>query len=86
MLGLNPWQSAFSAWCEICRVYKSPFEETKYTKAGKEIEPIIINWAKKEFDDGVVSPEDFYGNTWATVKRQYDFYKDKKVFGGNVGC
>lgn len=82
ILGLNPWQSPFSAWCDICKVYKEPFEDTKYTIAGKVIEPIITDWAKEEFDEGVVSPEDFYGNTWKTVQRQYDFYKDTKVFGG----
>lgn len=82
VLGFNPWQSAFSAWCEICRVYKDPFIENKYTKAGKVIEPIIIDWAKKEFDGGVVSPEEYFGNTWKEVQKQYDFYKGTKVFGG----
>lgn len=82
VLGLNPWQSAFSAWCEICRVYKEPFTENKYTKAGKVIEPVIIEWAKKEFDGGVVSPAEYFGNTWGEVQKQYDFYKTMKVFGG----
>lgn len=82
ILGLNPWQSPFATWCEMCRVYKEPFVENKYTKAGKTIEPIIIDWLKDEFEDGVVSPADFYGNTWSTVKKQYDFYKGTKIFGG----
>jgi len=82
ILGLNPWQSSFSAWCEICRVYKEPFEENKYTKAGKAIEPILIEWAKKEFEGGVVSPSEYYGNTWKEIQKQYDFYKSTKIFGG----
>lgn len=82
VLGLNPWKTPFATWCEICRVYKDPFVKNKYTKAGNAIEPILIDWAKKEFDGGVVSPADYYGNTWEAVQRQYDFYKGTKIFGG----
>lgn len=82
-LGLNPWKSPFATWCEICRVYKEPFTENKYTKAGNAIEPILIDWAKKQFGNEVKSPAEFYGNVWPEVKRQYDFYKGQnKVFGG----
>jgi len=82
VLGLNPWKSPFATWCEICRVHKDPFTESKYTEAGKTIEPILIAWIKEQFEEGVVSPEDFYGNTWKAVQKQYDFYKDTKIFGG----
>lgn len=82
ILGLNPWKTPFQTWCEICRVYKDPFVESKYTKAGNVIEPILIKWAKKEFEEGVVSPPEYFGNTWGEVKKQYDFYKSTKIFGG----
>lgn len=80
VLDMNAWQTAFSAWCEITKVYKRPFEETKYTLAGKAIEPIIIDYLRDYFEIGVVSPEDFFGNRYKEVK--YNFYPDVKVFGG----
>lgn len=80
VLGMNPFASPFRAWCEINRVWKEPFVDNKYTLAGKAIEPIIIDWCKEKFGEGVVSPQDFYGTTYKEVK--YNFYKDIKVFGG----
>lgn len=81
VLKLNPYSSDFQAWCEISRVWKSEFVENKYTKAGNAIEPIIIDWLKEEFGTSVVSPKDYYGNTFDEVR--YNFYKnDSKVFGG----
>ena len=49
VLDMNAWQTAFSAWCEITKVYKRPFEDTKYTLAGKAIEPIIIDYLREYF-------------------------------------
>lgn len=82
VLGLNPWKSPFATWCEICRVYKEPFITNKYIEAGNAIEPILIDWAKKQIGNNVVSPEEYYGNVWQEMKRQYDFYKNTKIFGG----
>lgn len=39
ILGMNNYSTPFQAWAEIVKVYKKPFEETKYTKAGKVLEP-----------------------------------------------
>lgn len=82
ILGANPWQTPFEAWCDITGVYRKPFEDNKYTLAGKAIEPILIDWAKEYFESGVVSPEEYYGNRWGEVKKRYDFYPKTKVFGG----
>lgn len=82
VLKLDPWKSDVKVWCEICRVYEDEFIENKYTKAGKTIEPLLIDWAKKEFENGVMSPKEFYGNVWKDVQKKYDFYPENKRFGG----
>ena len=43
VLGLNEYQSSFGAWCEITKLVKLPFEDSKYTLAGKAIEPKLIS-------------------------------------------
>lgn len=84
ILGLNPYVSPFQAWCEITGVAKVPFEDNMYTLAGKAIEPKLIDYCKDYFfpndRDRVVSPEEFYGNTYDSMR--FDFYKDNKRFGG----
>jgi len=82
ILGLNPWDSAFSAWCDMTKVRTKPFVSTPQTVAGKIIEGIIIKWCKEKIGENVMSPEEFYGNLWPTVSRGYDFYKDDNIFGG----
>lgn len=84
ILGLNPWATPFSAWCEITKVYEKPFAETPETKAGKVIEPIVREWLKNDVYEStnIMSPEEFYGNTWGSVSKKYDFYPERKVFGG----
>ena len=50
VLGLNQYQSPFGAWAEITKLVKLPFEDNKYTIAGKAIEPKLIDIVrKKEF-------------------------------------
>ena len=46
VLGLNEYQTPFGAWCEITKLVKLPFEDTKYTIAGKAIEPKLIDYMK----------------------------------------
>ena len=48
VLGLNEYQSPFGAWCEITKLVKLPFEDTKYTLAGKAIEPKLIDYMSKK--------------------------------------
>ena len=81
ILGLNAWASPFSAWCEITRTYEAPFEDTIYTKAGKVIEPKIIDYLNKVMFMDIKSPTDVYGadyfkKTWG------DFFPDQKELGG----
>ena len=81
ILGLNAWSSPFSAWCEITRTYEAPFEDTIYTKAGKVIEPKIIDYLNKVMFMDIKSPTDVYGadyfkKTWG------DFFPDHKELGG----
>ena len=81
ILGLNAWATPFSAWCEITRTYEAPFEDTIYTKAGKVIEPKIIDYLNNRMFMDIKSPTDVYGpdyfkKTWG------DFFPDQKELGG----
>lgn len=81
VLGLNAWSTPFEAWCAITRTYEKPFEDTIYTKAGKVIEPKIINYLNDRFFMDIKSPTDVYGpdyfkQTWG------DFFPDRKELGG----
>lgn len=79
VLGLNPYQSPFGAWCEILGLVKLPFEDNKYTIAGKTIEPKQIEYVASIFPN-ILTPEQYYGAIYQDKK--YDFYNDKKIFGG----
>lgn len=81
ILGLNAWASPFSAWCEITRTYEAPFEDTIYTKAGKVIEPKIINYLNKVMFLDIKSPTDVYGEDYFK-KTWGDFFPDQKELGG----
>lgn len=81
ILGLNAWASPFSAWCEITRTYEEPFEDTIYTKAGKVIEPKVIEYLNDVMFMDLKTPTDVYGpdyfkKTWG------DFFPDRKELGG----
>lgn len=82
VLGLNRWSTAFEIWCACTRTYETPFEDTKYTLAGKAIEPKQAEYMKAAyFMNNLVTPTDVYGpdyfkKTWG------DFFPGDKVFGG----
>lgn len=73
VLGLNKYQTPFGAWCEIVGLVKLPFEDNKYTIAGKTIEPKQIEYAKQFFPN-VMSVEEYYGNSFSDYR--YSNYKD----------
>lgn len=82
IFGLNDWTTPFETWCEITRTYEKPFEETKYTKAGKIIEPKQIEFMKKSyFMTDIKTPTDIYGADYFN-KTWGDFFPDDKIFGG----
>ena len=80
ILGLNKWNTPFQMWCEITKAARPPFEDTKYTLAGKAIEPKQIQWTKEHISQNILSPKEFFGNRYEEVK--YDFYPEQKVYGG----
>lgn len=80
ILGLNPYQSPFSAWCEITKLIKKLFEENKYIIAGRVIEPKLIEFIQKDFPN-VISIEEYYGNNFDKY-RYNNFINDSNVFGG----
>lgn len=84
ILSLNDWVTDFQMWCEITKAATLPFEDNKYTLAGKAIEPKLIQYTRDNIFDldpeNVKDPEEYWGNIYRDVK--YDFFKDTKVFGG----
>jgi predicted phage-related endonuclease len=81
VLGLNAWSTPFEAWCAITRTYEEPFEDTIYTKAGKVIEPKVIEYLNDVMFMDIKSPTDVYGpdyfkKTWG------DFFPDWDALGG----
>ena len=81
ILGLNEWKTPFQAWCEITRVAEPPFEGTKYTEAGKVIEPKLIEYCRDYVSPDLVLPEDRFGADYFQ-KTFGDFYPSNAVFGG----
>ena len=82
VLGLNPYQSEFGAWAEITKLVKLPFEDNKYTIAGKTIEPKIIDFVREKFPN-VFSIEEYYGNAIDKYKWN-NFVEDSHIFGGII--
>ena len=81
VLGANRWSTPFEAWCAITRTYEEPFEDTVYTKAGRTIEPLQIDFMRKHYAMDVVTPTDEYGENY--FERTWgDFYPNEPVFGG----
>lgn len=82
ILGLNPWSTAFEMWCEITKTYQKPFEDTKYTIAGKTIEPKQIAYMRKAYVmTNLRTPTDVYGENY--FKQTWgDFFHDVPIFGG----
>lgn len=81
IMGLNAWATPFSAWCEITRTYEKPFEDTIYTKAGKVIEPKVIDYLKNVMFMDIKDPTDVYGEGYFQ-KTWGDFYPNEKELGG----
>ena len=80
VLGLNPYQSPFGASAEITKLVKLPFEDNKYTIAGKTIEPMLIDIVKGKFPNAM-SIEEYYGNNFNEY-RYNNFKNDSNIFGG----
>lgn len=81
ILGLNAWSTPFEMWCAITRTYEKPFEDTKYTLAGKAIEPKQAEYMRRAYMMDIVKPEDIYGKDY--FKKTFgDFFHEQKIFGG----
>lgn len=80
VLELNKYQTPFGAWAEITGLATLPFEDNKFTLAGKAIEPKQIEYAKGKFPN-VKSIEEYYGNNFAEYR--YSNFKDLgRIFDG----
>ena len=75
ILGLNKFNSPFSAWAEMTGLYK-PVIPDKYLKVGQILEKPII----KEIEDMY----DFNITTFDKNEIKFDNFKDNPIFGGMV--
>lgn len=82
VLGLNQYQTPFGAFAEITKLVRLPFEDTKYTLAGKAIEPKIIKYVATKFPN-VMSIEEYYGNNYKTYAFN-NFIDESHIFGGVI--
>ena len=83
ILGLNPWSTPFEAWCDMTGTYKEPFEDNKYTLAGKAIEPLVIDYINRKYHYGkplLVDPERYFGKTKQQLR--FDHFPKEPIFGG----
>lgn len=82
IMGLNTWNTPFKTWCEITRTYEEPFEETKYTAAGKVIEPKQAEYMKSAyFMTNLKTPTDIFGENYFKTTRG-DFFPEHPFLGG----
>ena len=82
VLGLNPWSSAFEVWCAVTKTWEKPYEDTKYTLAGKAIEPKQIEYMRHGYMlDNLRTPTDLYGKDYFN-KTHGDFFPNEWIFGG----
>ena len=81
ILGLNRWATPFQTWCEITRTFEKPFEETKYTKAGKVIEPKQAEYMKTYYGMNILTPTAAFGEDYFKTTRG-DFFHDCLICGG----
>ena len=82
VLGLNKYQTPFGAFAEITKLVKLPYEDNKYTLAGKAIEPKLIKYVGEKFPN-VMSIEDYYGNNFERYEYN-NFIDDSDIFGGII--
>lgn len=82
VLGLNPWSTPFEIWCAVTRTWEKPFEDTKYTLAGKSIEPKQAAYMKDTYMMfNLVTPTEIWGEDYFH-KTYGDFFPEQKVLGG----
>lgn len=81
IMGLNPYATPFEMWCAITRVYEKPFTDTKYTRAGKVIEPLQADYVERSYNMNIVRPADVYGEDFFH-KTYGDFFHENKKLGG----
>ena len=82
IMGLNKWNTEFKTWCEITKTWQEPFVDTKYTRAGKIIEPKQAEYMKKAYAmTGLRTPSEVYGEDYFD-RTHGDFFPNHKHLGG----
>lgn len=82
IFGLNPWSTDFEIWCAVTKTWEKPFEDTIYTKAGKVIEGLQIDYMRRSYGMyNLRTPTDIYGSDYFK-KTWGDFFHDNPTLGG----
>jgi putative phage-type endonuclease len=66
VMGLSPWQSPFSLWCEKSGSIAPQFE-TEEMSWGKDMEEVIARWFAREHPERTVHP----CGLWLNIERPY---------------
>ena len=86
VLGLNKYATPFSAWAYMTRIWDEPFRETKYTRAGKAIEPKQISYMKEKYAKSTIrTPVEEFGEDYFSWTSG-DFFPTNSYYGGMWDC
>lgn len=66
LLGLSPWESPYSAWCQMAGLTQ-PGEQTEQQSRGHYLEPAVANWFADQHPDWHV----FETGTWTHAERDW---------------
>lgn len=81
VLGLNRWTTPFQIWCEVTKTWQKPFDDTKYTLAGKAVEPKQIAYMREAYGmDDLIDPHDVWGAD--PFSKTYGNFYRHPVLGG----
>lgn len=82
ILNKNPWSTPFRCWCNMTHVYEEPFKESKYTNAGKIIEPKQAEFMRNIYQmNNLKTPTDIFGEDYFNSTHG-DFFPENVYFGG----
>lgn len=81
ILGKNPYNTPFSCWADMLHVYEKPFEDNKYTIAGKTIEPKQAQFMINQYGmTNLKTPTQLFGEDYFNVTHGNFF--SNEIFGG----
>lgn len=82
ILGVSPFETPFSIACRLLRIYREDIDDKPAIKAGKALEPVIIDYLKATGHNVLSAEEVFPQRAGPHEEWEHDF--DDPIFGGHV--